>query len=104
MELTPYQEQKFKDLETIKDGVWYNIKADRPDREEFIEALRLYIDLYSNLEFNRDYTRFRRSYCPVAAVWLSQRDKTVTHQLVREHHAEIKRELEVKYPTKYKKR
>lgn len=103
MQLTPYQQEKFKNFERdVKDGVWYAIKADRPDREEFILALRLFIDVYSNLEFNRDYTAFRRSYAPLCQLWLSERDKTVTHQLVKEYHDQIQQELDEKYPPKPK--
>ena len=67
MELTEYEQEVFDKLDMIKDGelvikfgVKYNILIDRPDREEFIAAVKKYIDCWNTFEFNKDYTKMKR--------------------------------------------
>lgn len=84
MNLTPYQAEKFPHLEkSIKDGQWYIINPDRPDIPELIECIKLFIDYYGTLEFNKDYSAFRRAYPPATLVWLS-RDNSSTMKMVDE--------------------
>lgn len=60
-ELTEYQSQKFKQLKQLPINVWYEIKHDRPDRKELVDAIKLFIDVYGHeLEFNEHYTMFRK--------------------------------------------
>lgn len=60
-ELTEYQSQKFKQIKQLPINVWYEIKHDRTDKEELIEAIKLFIDVYGHeLEFNENYTMFRK--------------------------------------------
>ena len=90
-ELTPYQQEKFPHLESsIKDGQWYNIKADRPDRKEFIECLKLYIDYWGNLELNEDYTKFRRCYPLKTLMWLQENNKLALMQEINEMHDKLR--------------
>lgn len=61
MTLTSYQSEKFKSIEKLPINVWFIIEPSRKDRDELIEALKLYIDIFGNiLEFNEHYTKFRR--------------------------------------------
>lgn len=84
MELTPYQQEKFNSLETIQDGKWYAINKDRPDREEFIEALKLYIEVWGTLEINSNYTAFRRTYPLGTLEWMMENEKTDFMPMVNE--------------------
>lgn len=104
--LTPYQQDKFPHLEkSIKDGQWYTIKDDRPDREEFIECLKLYIDTWGNLELNKEETAFRRAYPIGTLIWMAKNDNSENERLIKEMHDKIEEELEKKYPTpKWKKK
>lgn len=70
MELTEYQRDKFAGLDKIEDGVKYEIDPNRPDREEFIACLKLYADTWGTLEFNEDYTAFKRVYPAKTIVWM----------------------------------
>lgn len=69
-DLTPYQQEKFAHLGKIQEGKKYKIDPNRPDREEFIACLKLYADTWGLLEFNEDYTAFKRIYPPGTAWWL----------------------------------
>ena len=61
MELTNYQSNIFKKLDDMQMKKWFIIEPSRKDRNELIEALKLYIDIFGNiLEFNEHYTKFRR--------------------------------------------
>jgi len=60
MNLTKYQEELFPKLLTLRQDAWYEIKPERPDREDFVEAIKTRIDMYGDFEFSNDYTKFRR--------------------------------------------
>lgn len=68
MELTDYEQNifdKFSKVDAngelvIRYGVSYAISPDRPDREQLIATIKKYIDTWGNVEFNPDYTKFRR--------------------------------------------
>lgn len=71
-ELTPYQQTMFSNLEKVEIGKWYAIKADRPDRESFVEALKLYSDVYHTLTFDSGYKAFKIALNPKSAVWVHE--------------------------------
>lgn len=98
--LNPYQAEKFPHLEkSIKDGQWYAIKPDRPDLAEFIECIKLFIDYYGNLEFNEDYSAFRRAYPLGTLKWLVENDNSATEKMIKDLHDKTEAELEAKHPT-----
>lgn len=102
MTLTPYQIDKFKHLETIKDNIWYSIKPERPDREEFVECLKLYIDVWNNIEFNEEFSAFRRAY-PLGTIhWLQKNNKLALMDSISLLHEELRLELEKQFPSKKK--
>ena len=50
-------EPKLLSLERDK---WWLILDTRPDKEDFVEAIKTRIDMYGDFEFSNDYTKFRR--------------------------------------------
>lgn len=60
MKLTKYQKEKFKQLDTLEKLVWLRINPERPDKEEFVEMVKLRIDLHNDFEFSDGYTHIRR--------------------------------------------
>lgn len=58
--LTEYQREKFDQIQTLVEYKWYRLNPDRPDYEEFVNCLKLYIDSMRTLEFNGTMTHFRR--------------------------------------------
>lgn len=61
MKLSEYEQKVFFNMDVnIKFGVRYNIPEDRQDRTELIAAIKKYIDVWGNVEFNRDCTKFRK--------------------------------------------
>lgn len=61
LNLSEYDQKIFFNMDVeIKFGVMYKIPLDRQDREQLIAAIKKYIDVWGNVEFNRDYTKFRK--------------------------------------------
>jgi len=54
-----YLKELFYNLENKTEfNKWYSVE--RPDREDFVEAIKTRIDMYGDFEFSNDYTKFRR--------------------------------------------
>lgn len=65
--ITDYEIKIFHGLTNLekKDGTWYRIEADRPDRDQFIYAVAKYITIWGTVEFDsRDCKRFRWVWPP----------------------------------------
>ena len=56
-----YYIEIFTGMETRLTGFgWFNIPADRPDRDKLISAIKKRIDMYGDFVFDTDYSRFKR--------------------------------------------
>lgn len=59
--LMDYNEKMFLNFESLTAGKWYAINPDRTDLKEFIEAIKLRIDTWHDMEFSSDYKKFKRT-------------------------------------------
>lgn len=59
--MTEYETKLFTNLNTLETlNKWYGIKQDRPDKEDFVNALKKRIHLCGDFEFSNCYQKFRR--------------------------------------------
>lgn len=70
MTLTPYQEEKFKNLDDLKLYTWFKVKDDRIDLKEFKECLRAYNEVWKLLEIEED--KFRKVLRPESVKWCKE--------------------------------
>lgn len=61
MELTGEEKVLFDNIDKkIELGRVYFIAPDRPNRTHFIDTIKKYHDCFGTIEFNNDYTKFKK--------------------------------------------
>jgi len=67
MNLTPYQQEKFKHLDNMIINKWHKIDANRPDLKDFLECLNKYNEAWNLLKIEEG--RFMKTYTERSIDW-----------------------------------